>query len=398
MLGAVKSEPPSLPDSTRQAILSAAIGTDASLGGVLFEPADFPGRPYRPTLFSSGPPAFQGTLEIRSDSLLTRWLRVNDSVLEIPDAAGVFGALASSDRQILQTLDACICLPLVHDGELTAWIAFSGSAGRFKEDRPGAILRAHRWAESLHEAKAVAARLERAQSASRSNRLNIAGQLAATVAHEVRNPLAAIRSMVQLVKDADAPPAEHHRLLTTVIDEVDRVNAILTGMLTLGRPHQSNHELCSLAEISRQATGFCEAYARRHGQRLAIIASDPLWLLCDPFELRQVLVNLILNACQASRSEAGISVEAVKSLEADGSWATIRITDSGTGIAAQNLSRVFDAFYTTKRDGAGLGLGICREIVQRHRGRIVIQSEIGSGTVVQVQLPLSDAHAPNSGC
>lgn len=393
----LESQQPYSPDSAREHILAQLVSNEPTYEGALFEAAEEAGRPYRPTLFSRGYRVPTGSFEILGDSLLSRWLRVNDAVLPIPDPTGVFGSLASSDQETLKRLGTRVCVPLVHHGELAGWIAVNGTPRPENLARPQMIALSHGWAELLYTTKAAAAAQALSQSVSRSNRLNIAGQLAATIAHEVRNPLAAIRSMVQLVRDADAPPADHHRLLATVMEEVDRVNEVLTRMLSLGRPHQSAQELCSLIDVAQEAAGFCEAYATRQGQRIVRAGTDALWFVGDPFELRQVLVNVLLNACQASGMAAVISLDVSRLAEPDGSWATVRISDTGKGIAAADLSRVFDPFYTTKKDGAGLGLAICREIVQRHRGRMNIVSQLGSGTTVQIQLPLAESHATRPG-
>jgi signal transduction histidine kinase len=218
--------------------------------------------------------------------------------------------------------------------------------------------------------------------------LSITGQLAASIAHEVRNPLAAIRSTVQMIRDEDAAPNEHGRLLNTVIDEVDRVNDVLSHMLVLGRPHTTRQESCNVAEIADSASDFCSPYAKRRGQQIVRTGTETLWVQGDPHELRQVLVNVLLNACQASGSQAIVLVETVCELSgSEGPWAIVRVSDRGTGIPARDLPRVFEAFFSTKTDGGGLGLSLCREIVLRHNGKIEIDSTPDVGTTVTVYLP-----------
>jgi signal transduction histidine kinase len=376
-------------DVARQQILNGALG--ASGAGLLLEAGEAPGLPFRPVAISAGVNEASRGLKIGSSSLLPRWLRVNDAVLEFSKQPDILAALPSPEQQALQRAGVTTCVPLVYGRALEAWLAFcSHSAHR---SRPAAadnaMARAHAWALALHEAKSAWRTDAQSESVSRSNRLTVAGQLAASIAHEVRNPLAAIRSTVQLIRDEDAPPQDHDRLLTTVIEEVDRVNDVLSRMLALGRERSSTYESCDLAAIANAATDFCFAYAKRQGQRLARRESGQLHVVGDHNELRQVLVNVLLNACQASQRGAAVSVETLGEGEGQSPrWAVVRVTDGGSGIRAEDLPHVFEPFFSTKRDGGGLGLSICRDIIQRHGGHVDLVSEEGTGTTVTIRLPL----------
>jgi signal transduction histidine kinase len=380
-------------DAARQEILAASLGTDGSVRGALFELAEIRDRPsFRPVLLSPGLGQPVGASEIAGDGLLPRWLRVNDAVLPIPDSIGIYDELSDAEQRTLRALGTKVCLPLVHDGELTAWIAL---AGEDCEDEVGveahayrAMTHAHAWASRLHQAKSAWRATLKAESVSRVNRLSVTGALAASIAHEVRSPLAAVRSIVQMIRDKDAPAVDHDRLLTTVIDEVDRISEVLSRMLTLGQPHTTRQEPCDFTFITDAATDFCRAYAKRQGQRLVRSGTDRLDVVGDPHELHQVLVNVLLNACQASEAGTAILIETSRQPDEPGqSWAAARITDRGVGIPADDLPKVFDAFFSTKPGGGGLGLAICREVVERHGGRVFLTSREGHGTAVTIQLP-----------
>jgi len=230
----------------------------------------------------------------------------------------------------------------------------------------------------------------RGELVARSNRLALAGQMAAGVAHEVRNPLAAVRSIVQMVQDEMDPGTEHPRLLDTVLLEVDRVNQVLTGMLSLGRPTAGRTELIDITALVSDAIAFCGAYARAKGQRVSHEGASALMVVGDAHELRQVCVNILLNACQASRDGQTIHVETDRRDGVDRAVAAVRVVDQGAGIPHDLLAKVFEPFFTTKVNGGGLGLSLCREAMQRHGGDIVISSKAGEGTEVLLTFPLAD--------
>jgi signal transduction histidine kinase len=217
--------------------------------------------------------------------------------------------------------------------------------------------------------------------------------MAAGIAHEVRNPLAAVRSMVQLVRDETVPFGDRNRLLDNVVTEVDRVNRVLSGMLALGRPTAARDERTDLAALATDAVSFCQAYAKQRGEIIQASFSESLWVQGDPHELRQVLVNLLLNACQASEAGQTILVDGASKAELGYTpQVVIRIMDSGEGMPRSVLDQAFEPFFTTKQDGGGLGLSICRDAVRRHGGSITIASELHVGTIVSVELP----QAPNA--
>jgi len=281
-------------------------------------------------------------------------------------------------------------VPLVHDAELVGWLALV--AGRpwpeVGKQTANIVGQAHGWAARLQHAKQLETTRQREESVRRSNRLSVAGHMAAAIAHEVRNPLAAIRSTAQLVRDGDVPAEDRGGMLSHVIAQVDRANAVLSDMLGLGRTLPFAPELCDLSDIMTGAADFCDAYAKRRGQRLTSRRLAHVLVYADPREMGQVLVNVLLNACQASPDGAEVSVETSRSVDARlGVRAVARVKDSGPGMDADVLARVFEPFFTTKVDGGGLGLSICRDIVERHEGRIDIDSRPGQGTTVTVSLP-----------
>lgn len=367
----------------------------AASGGVLFE-LSHPDRGFQPTASTQQPSWNPEDLRFSKSSMLPRWLRVNASALPVPDDIGLFQSLSVAEQNVLRTLRSELVVPLVHEDELVAWASLSAIQSPPPGPSPihsnlvevGAQLFAARNAERERASTEVVLR---------SNRLSVAGQMAAGIAHEVRNPLAAVRSMVQLVRSGTAPFEDRPRLLDNVVSEVDRVNRVLSGMIALGRPTTTRDERTDLATVAGEAVSFCQAYAKQHGQVIRTALPECLWVQGDPHELRQVLVNLLLNACQASGAGQTIVVDGASKSDIGGKpQVVVRIMDPGEGMPRHVLDRVFEPFFSTKQDGGGLGLSICRDAVQRHGGNITIASQPAVGTVVSVELPQAP-HDANSG-
>src|SRR6187401_333224 len=199
----------SRPEIVRRGILSALRASDNSFAAFLFEATDSESRLFRVTTSTPGLALPTDRFSFSSRELLMRWLRVNARFLPIPDQHGVFQDLASEEREILTELSIKGCLPLVHERHLVAWVGMV-SRTTFSEAQFTPLLRdAPLWAEQLEQARESSHQAVRAEFIARSNRLTAAGQMAASVAHEIRNPLAAVRSALQSIVDEDAPRQEH---------------------------------------------------------------------------------------------------------------------------------------------------------------------------------------------
>ena len=387
---------PTPSDSAALRALRTVADVFSASGGASFESAPSGDPSFQATASFGLPTELSRTATFSSRSLLPRWLRVNASTLPVPDTIGVFHVLPASEQEVLRTLQSQLAVPLLHDDDLVGWISLTGVAD--PPLKPTRIdERVLETAADLHAARKTARERASSDAVIRSNRLSVAGQMAAGIAHEVRNPLAAVRSMVQLVRSDTAPTGDRNRLLDNVVSEVDRVNRVLSGMLALGRPTTARDERTDIAALAADAVSFCQAYAKQRGEIIQISLPESLWVQGDPHELRQVMVNLLLNACQASRAGQTIVVDGAPKTDIGGKpQIVLRIMDPGEGMPRLVLDRVFEPFFTTKQDGGGLGLSICRDAVQRHGGNITIASELHVGTVVSVELPQAP-HDTNPG-
>ena len=220
-------------------------------------------------------------------------------------------------------------------------------------------------------------------SLARAERLRTLGEMAAGMAHEVKNPLAAIRSSAQILAGRVTGPESEFTGI--VIAEVDRLNRVVSDFLDYARPTPLARRPVSLPELLDSCADFLAPVAAEKQAVIMRDYQDGLALVpADSDKLRQVLLNLILNAVQAV--EPGGRVTLV--VEPAGRQMLVRVRDNGPGIPAEKLKRVFEPFFTTRPGGTGLGLAIARGIVVEHGGRIDIASAPGDGTTVTVALPM----------
>ena len=333
---------------------------------------------------------------------LARWLRVNNEMLVFRERPDVLAYLSDAEREYVVSSQCDAGVPLVAGDQLVALLLLcrvddaAGLAHRRRFLESCGSRAAELWRQVTHTEQVQAHR----DALGHSHRLGIAGQVAASVAHEVRNPLAAIRSLVQFAKDTPVSPEEHDSILGDVLAEVDRIDQTVTGMLQLSQPAVSRQRELDLSGIVHSVCRFVRAYASRHGVIVEVDADSdahPIRVRGDEREVRQLLTNLLLNACQACSSGGQVRIvvrviglSAVKQAEVD-------ISDTGDGISPEHLPRIFESFFTTKPQGTGLGLPYCREVVERHGGTIAVESAVCHGTRVRVTLPLLETHELTAG-
>lgn len=220
-------------------------------------------------------------------------------------------------------------------------------------------------------------------------RLSALGSLSATVAHEVRNPLNAISMGLQRLKIEFQPTEDREQyshLTELMLGEARRLNSIVEQFLSLARPVVIKAEALPVPEILKELAVLQESHARESNVQIQVIAAPNLPpLSADPSHLTQVLLNLMLNGLQAMPEGGTLTLEAKTS---NGNF-LIAVTDTGSGIAADNLRRIFEPYFTTSAKGTGLGLAISRRIIEDHGGRITVTSEVGQGARFEISLPLN---------
>ena len=221
----------------------------------------------------------------------------------------------------------------------------------------------------------------------RSRRLASLGSLAAGVAHEIRNPLSSIKGFATYFKERYRDNPEDGRTADILVQEVDRLNRVIGQLLDYARPMAMNRQATPVQLIVRHALRVIEGEAREKGISVAAdLPDDVAPLDIDPDRIQQVLLNLFLNALGAMQKGGTLSV--ILS-EQPNRIVRLEVRDTGSGIDAKDLERIFDPYFTTKPSGTGLGLAIVQKIVEAHGGAIRAVSAPGRGTTVSVLLPRS---------
>lgn len=324
---------------------------------------------------------------------LARWLLVNETHLLLRVSPAVLDHVDPEERDLLTRLEIDVCVPLITQGSLVGLLLLAlEEPGRVpgKEEQEILELLAQQGALALENAHLYEQQRLRLQRLHRAERLAAVGQLAAGAAHEIRNPLTAIRSTMQYLGQS-LPEEGQQEMVDELLSEVDRINKTLNDLLQLTREESFEPVLLDAVEALSQAVSLIEAQADSQGVEVETVLPDhELRIRGDPDRLRQLLLNLLLNALQAMPSGGRLTVRIGTRDRPEGpsdNWVQIGITDTGSGIEPDAIERVFDPFYTTKSDGTGLGLAISYRIAERHQGELQIDSEPGRGTTVFIRLP-----------
>lgn len=204
-------------------------------------------------------------------------------------------------------------------------------------------------------------------------------QMAATIAHEVRNPMTSVRGFLQLLAK-ELQGDDQLMYLHIMQTEIDRMNAILSEYLSMARPvQQMEVEKINLAALVRETFLVLEGEANYRGVELTVNLEDTGRIEGNARELKQVLINLVRNAFDALEGTAGKIEIRLRQEEQDGST-RIEVADNGCGMTEEQIARIFEPFFTTKATGTGLGLPVCKKIIDSHGGTLSVTSQIGVGT------------------
>ena len=349
-------------------------------------------------VFSTGyHPDETKSLGLKQRDRLAKWLLTNETPLIIAGGRNVRGYLSVAEQEMLERFGVRVCLPLMALNRLTGLMMLSSSDEDWKlnqEDLNLLEMLTSQASIAFENAYLFQEQRDRLRRLYRAERLAAAGQLAASVAHEIRNPLTAIRSTVQYLVNEFAPENPKRLLIDGVIGEVDRINRTIDGLLSLTRRPEFKPDRLDLSSMLEQSLLLLRAQAQ--SQNVDVLWSGPspnIHIMGDVSQLKQVFLNLMLNAMQAMPNGGSLKVDLNKTDGAAGSLrdkplANVSVADNGCGIPADNIDKVFDPFFTTKQGGTGLGLSTSYAIIRQHGGELEINSREGEGTSVHVRFPL----------
>ncbi len=269
----------------------------------------------------------------------------------------------------------------VGDGDLSASVSFS-----HRNDELGDLgQNFNRMVKQLRESREEIERLHRTQM-SRAEHLATLGELATGLAHEIRNPLAGIAGVIEII-GRDLPATSPARaVVKDVRSEIAQINRILSDLLQTARPHPPEIRSSDLNTTVEHAVMLARQHALSRAIEIELQKNPNLPEVAhDSGQMHQVLLNLLLNAIQAIDGTGKIVVE----IERVADSAFIIVSDTGRGIAPEALPNIFRPFFTTKGNGTGLGLSLARRIVEEHHGHIEVSSKLGHGSRFVVMLPLT---------
>jgi two-component system sensor histidine kinase HydH len=225
------------------------------------------------------------------------------------------------------------------------------------------------------------------QEIERSRRLASVGRLAAGVAHEIRNPLSSIKGFATYFKQRYQDVPEDQQTADIMIQEVDRLNRVVSQLLEFARPVSISAQPTSVKDLVADSLKLIQQQARDRQITINTRNSSKIDAVkIDPDRINQVLLNLNLNAIEAMEPGGKLQIDIFDNDE--NNELIIRVTDTGRGIAKEDLPKIFDPYFTTKSSGTGLGLAIAHNIIEAMGGTIEVKSETGNGTAFTVRLPL----------
>ncbi len=335
---------------------------------------------------------------LTTQSRLVSWLSVNEKHLVVSEHPDIIAYLPQEEQSVIRELNAELIFPLKVMNQINGTIFIGkktdGTAFSPQELKLLSIL-INQATFAIEHASLYELQTERLKKMYRADRLATLGELAAGAAHEIRNPLTAIRSTIQyLSKDFNADTAKKE-MMDELISEVERINKIVQGLLSFARPSELNTSEVNIEQLINQTLLLVTNTLRKQNVEVEFeYFADNTTIQADTEQLKQVFLNIILNAVEAMSENTSdclrtliISIEKGATINANSRHLIISFEDTGKGIEQKDIENVFNPFFTTKEEGTGLGLAICYGIVKRHDGEIEIKSMPGKGTCINIKLP-----------
>jgi signal transduction histidine kinase len=330
-------------------------------------------------------------LYLLPDDGLIQWLKQNETPMTVSFAPEFANIFSPNDEKIIKDLETELTYPLKTANRFIGAILMTKRIDNkpyTRYDLEMLSMMLDNVALAIENVTYHEERVAHLKHIYQTDRLAIIGQMAAGAAHEIRSPLTSIKSAVQYVK-SDIQDPKKQNMVESILLEVDRINEILTGLLSFSRQNNPVKHEFDLAVLIDQTVDLIRNTRMKKRIKLTADCFAPsLPIVADSDQLKQVLVNVILNAMDAVDDEGEINVSVQPAKIEGAAFYTITVTDNGKGIEEESLEKLFDPFFTTKQEGTGLGLSISYGIIHRHKGSIEIGNRLdGGGAQVVIRLP-----------
>ncbi|MDR1757108.1 MAG: GAF domain-containing protein [Culturomica sp.] len=335
----------------------------------------------------------RNTLFSAKDKLIN-WFSVNESLLVVSRSPSILHYFSPEEQELIRTMQSECIYPLKVMNRLTGLVFIGRKNDRadYSQDELDLLaLLLDQAAVAIENAVLYEEQSARIKKMYRADRLAILGQLAAGAAHEIRNPLTAIRSTMQYL-GKEMKGSDKAEMIDELMEEVDRINKIVQGLLSFAKPTELETARIDTEALIRETLSLVNNLLKK--QSVAVnyrnLADDPV-IVADPAQLKQVFLNILLNAVEAMAESndktVNIVLENSRPVDMRSRYLIVSFEDNGKGVETENIENVFNPFYTTKKEGTGLGLPISYGIINKHNGEMELTSRPGAGTKLVIKLP-----------
>jgi len=221
----------------------------------------------------------------------------------------------------------------------------------------------------------------------RAEKLKAISTLAAGMAHEIKNPLASIKTFVEYIPEKFDDPQFREKFVRITGQEVNKMNNLIQRLLEFARPAPPALEPQKISDLIQETIDFLQGSLLTKHIQVQTVFNGNDSVLVDPNQIKQAFLNILLNSIDAMGKPGRITISTV---QVNGHL-NIAFSDNGPGISKKNLTRIFDPFFTTKSNGTGLGLSVVHTIIREHGGSVEVESEVGKGTTIRMSLPFAKA-------
>jgi signal transduction histidine kinase len=333
-------------------------------------------------------------IQFTPHSKLVNWLSVNETYFHVSRLGNVMSYFSDREQELIRNAGIDLIFPLNVINHLNGFVLLGkrSDGQRFSKHEIDLLnLLLDQAAFALENAVLYEEQSTSIKKMYRADRLAILGQLAAGAAHEIRNPLTAIRSTIQYLGRGMHDP-DKLEMIDELMEEVDRINKIVQGLLSFAKPSELEMTKVDIVQLLQQTLGLLNNTIVRKQVEVAFdVDVKNTVVKADASQLKQAFINVILNAVEAMENspekQLTLGVETGRALDYQSRYLLISIMDSGKGIDPNDIENIFIPFYTTKKDGTGLGLPISYGIVNQHKGEMEIKSLPGKGATVVIKLP-----------